>query len=397
LSVTRRQETYFISAGEHSGDMLAAELAVSLRDELPRLAPVGIVGQGMREAGVYPLASIDVFSVMGVFEIAKKLADFRMLSQQIVRSIERLKPQFAILVDNPGFHFFLAEQLHLRRIPVIQYVAPKLWAWGEGRAAMLKRDFMHVLGILPFEQEFFVSRGIPYSYVGTPQKDRAKRVIVDRATLGLPAAPLFAFLPGSRTAELDRLVPMMVQIRQQIAAQVPGAKFVIPAARNLGRGAILERLPVDNGPGEAPLLNGVFKSGFHVVDGMSQELMAAADVAVVASGTATLECALLGTPMVVVYAMSDFTFAIAKQKVKLPYVSLCSLVAGKAVVREFLQEFSAGEVAGEAVKLLHDKAYRQQMIDDFSAMTDKLQGNAAETAAKKIASIMNAAPKRAST
>ena len=186
MALTRR-ERYFISAGELSGDLIGGDLVQALKTAAPHLEPFGIAGEAMERAGVEPVAKVADFSVMGVFEVARKLAELRMLEARILAAIDRRRPTLAVLIDNPGFHLRLAEQLRMRGIRVIQYVAPKLWAWGSGRIGAVRRNFDLVLGILPFEEKFFRSQGVAYQYVGCPLKDRTDKVMVQPEALGLEA------------------------------------------------------------------------------------------------------------------------------------------------------------------------------------------------------------------
>lgn len=387
----KKSESYFISSGEFSGDMLAAELVLSLREVLPQFRPFGIIGPATRRAGVQELLAQDRLGMMGIGAVAKKLGELKMIESYVIQKIVAEQPRFAVLVDFPGFHFRIAEQLKLHGIPVIQYVAPKLWAWGAKRLTRLQRDFDLVLGVLPFEEKFFCERGVRYKYVGSPHKDRAERVMIDAQSLGMnELQPIVAILPGSRAEELSLILPKLLAIKDVLHKQMPEVSFVLPLASNLSMAdfyqAVGERPegPKDKTPPAKTLANATFYKGIHITRGMSLELMSCARAAIVASGTATLECALLGTPMVVVYVMNELSYQIAKRAVNLSHFSLVNLVAQKALVREFLQDFSIGEVADEALELLQETAKRQQMIQDFKAIRDSLTGKAAYQAALAI-------------
>jgi lipid-A-disaccharide synthase len=393
LPLIKKVESYFISAGEHSGDLLGADLVLALKERMPKLNAFGIVGTAMANAGVDEIANISELSVMGVTEVLAKLPKLRMLETRILSWIDQCEPKFAVLIDNPGFHLRLAEQLRMRGIRVFQYVAPKIWAWGEGRAPALRENFDTILGILPFEEEFFQQRGISYAYVGSPLKDRIDKVIVTREALGLPKdKPVIACLPGSRPSELKLNLPTIAGVRDHLARKLPDAVFIVPVAHNLSFDAVTEALSYG---GRAPMLERIEHGNVAVesyrcgnlifVRGMSLELMAAADVAIVASGTATLECALLGTPMVVVYTMSELSYQIAIRKVKIPYVSLVNLIAGKKLVEEFIQDFSLEEISDELLSLLQDKDKRKYVRDSFEDIRDRLKGAAADNAATVIA------------
>ena len=377
-------KSYLISAGEFSGDLIAADLVQALKSVLPDITPYGIVGETMLKAGVSPLANISELSVMGVLEVAKRLVDIRMLEQRILSWVDRTNPSFAVLVDFPGFHFRIAEQLHLRQIPVYQYVAPKVWAWGKSRVSQLRDNFAGVLGVLPFEEEFFLQNGVHYTYVGSPHFDRMSKIAVKPEDLGFPAGrKVIAFLPGSRMSELKGILPVMERIRREIIRQEPDTICVIPLASGL------------NWDDVSPLLGGdvstIKKSfgweaaGFHWLNGCSLELMKVANSVVVASGTATLECALAGTPMSVVYVMNDLSFAIAKRVVDLKWVSLVNLLMNQEVVKEHIQIIDPVVVADEVLALSVDSVARRKMLQHFEDLTSKLRPGASETAAQWIA------------
>ena len=394
-----------IIAGEESGDLLGADLVMALREKLPKLTPFGVTGQAMNLAGVEGIADIETFSVMGITDIAGRLAELRMLETRLLAWIERLAPRFAVLIDNPYFHLRFAEQLKMRGVPVYQYVAPKIWAWGEKRAPKLREHLDMVLGILPFEEAFFKERGINYTYVGSPLKDRIDKVIIRREALGLKAStPVIACLPGSRPSELRLNLPTILGVRRLIAQALPGAEFIVPVADNLGiedvATVIRDLGGGDVTPEPAGAEGGIAAQswragGLRFVRGMSLELMAAADAAIVASGTATLECALLGTPHVVVYTMSELSYRMAKRAVKLPYVSLTNLVAGRKIVEEYIQEFDLSAVAADLLSLLTDEVRRKALRESFQDMREKLVGTAAANAATLIATRVESGPQAA--
>jgi len=379
-------ENFFISAGEYSGDLLGADLVVALRDHFPKLAPFGIGGPAMTSCGVQTVATIDQLGMMGIIEVAARLADLRMIETTVLQRIEIMKPQFAVLIDFAGFHLRLAEQLKARGVRVFQYVAPKLWAWGGKRAAALRRDFVGVLGVLPFEEDFFRRNDVPYTYVGSPHKDRAGKVRYRRDLLGFPAtAQLIGCLPGSRMDEVRRMAPWIRAVAQVVRESMPEARFVVPVAPSLD----FARVVAEFG-GEAEASDGsrrVECGAFTFVSGMSLEVMSAADAAIVASGTATLECGLLGTPMVVIYEMNEISYALAQRLVKLQWVSLVNLIAGREVVREYIQTIPVADVARELLDLVRPTPRRAAMCADLENLRGGLVGGAAGNAASAIARI----------
>jgi len=396
LPLSTAKSTYFIAAGEHSGDLLGADLVLALRERMPAVMPFGVVGAAMARARVEAVAETTALSVMGITEVLKKLASLRMLEARLLAWIDQLQPSFAVLIDNPGFNMRLGEQLRLRGVPVYQYVAPKVWAWGESRVEQLRSNFAMVLGILPFEEEFFKSRGVNYTYVGSPLKDRIDKVIIKREAIGLPShRTVVACLPGSRDNEIAMNLPTLIGVRALVAQTLPDALFIVPVSPNIEMETIAKTLRATSGhilsprplsAGSDMKIESWVGGGLHFVRGMSLEIMATADVALVASGTATLECALIGTPLVVVYTTSELTYQIAKRVVKVPYASLVNLMAGAPLVREFLQEFTYAEVAAEILSLLQDRGRNLAMRQRFEEMREQLKGKAAATAAGIIAS-----------
>ena len=244
----------------------------------------------------------------------------------------------------------------------------------------MQRDFTAVLGILPFETAFFTRHGVNYTYVGTPQLDRVRKVNVTKADLGWGSGRLVACLPGSRLAEIHLHMDILLQASALVAAQCPDVQFVIPVATNL------QNEDFD------PYLQKIaetLRQRFHLLKGASLEVMAAADAALVASGTATLECALLRTPMVVFYRMSDATYQMAKKKVQISQFSLVNIIAEKTVVKELIQDIDPRLLAARLIELLTEgSAARQTMLKDFDDLAKRLQPGAAAHAATLIADIL---------
>lgn len=379
----KTSKSYLISAGEFSGDLLAAELVHALRDVIPEYLPVGVAGDTMIQAGVKPIASIADLSVMGVVDVAKRITDIKMLESRILAWVDREQPRFAVLVDFPGFHFRLAEQLQLRGIPVYQYVAPKVWAWGRDRVFQLRENFKAVLGVLPFEEEFFLQNGVRYVYVGSPHFDRVVKIKLLPEDIGLSSMkPTIAFLPGSRLSELKRILPVMVDIRREIIKSTPDVVCAIPLASGLNWSDVAEIV----GYGTRAEINEFSwdYAGFRWFNGSSIELMRVAKSAVVASGTATLECAIAGAPMVVVYAMSELNYVVAKRALTIPWISLVNLLMNSNVVSEYIQSIDAKKVANEVLELSKDSLARRKMLADFDNLISRLEPDAANRAATFI-------------
>ena len=393
----KKSVSVFVAAGELSGDLIGADLVLALRDQVPRLEIFGLTGPALRNAGVHSIGDIKELSVMGFAEVAARLSQLRQLESRILTLVDRQQPKVAILIDNPGFNFRLAEQLRLRGVKVVQYVAPKLWAWGAGRAERLRRDFDLVLGILPFEKQYFLDRQIPYRLVGNPHKDRLVKIQVDKTYFGWSTdTKVVALLPGSRLSEIERILPAILEVAQFLQTSRADLKFVMPIAPNLDFAAVVSLVrslvPERAASKQAQI---PAKTSFSsqsscqvgpclLVHGMSAEMMAVADVALVASGTATLECALVGTPMAVLYVMSNLTYQIARSKVDLPYYSLVNLQFGRLVANEFIQDIDSRAVAKDLQELLSDTPRRQATLNAFRELRRDLKGGAAQTAAALI-------------
>ncbi len=384
----RKPLRIFISAGEPSGDLLAGELLEKLKVKFPGAEFFGICGPRMRAAGCEELFGIEELSVMGFVEVLKHLSYIKRLEANLLDEIEARRPDMAILVDYPGFHMRLGDQLKLKDIFVFQYVAPQLWAWGEKRTKRLKAATDEVLGIMPFEQDFFRQREVNYTYIGTPQVDRAMNASGDRSRFGLQSEEkVIGFFPGSRRGEIFKLLPRMLAAREHLRGLKQNIRFVISAAPNLSldifASVLGQALPEPKITGDGLQ---VFDLGDTLlVHGQSIHLMKCSDAAVVTSGTATLECALVHTPMAVAYVMNNLSYALAKRFVKLKHISLVNLVADQEVVREFIQNFSGQDLGDELLKLVKDESYRGQRVSELMTLNAKLTGSLAETAASTIA------------
>ena len=352
---------FFVSAGEYSGDLLGAKLALDIKQAFPRAGLSGVCGSAMTDAGVKPLLHISELNVMGFAEVLANIARLRMLERSLLEQLDRNPPDIAILIDFPGLHFRLAEQLKMRGVKVVQFVAPKLWAWGEHRTEKLRNDFDAVMGIFSFEEDFFRSRGVNYHYVGCPHLERVHSVRVTKAALGLDESRrVVSFLPGSRVAEVKHILPVLLRICK-LMKEKEEVDCVIPLCDGIDIDAMF-----------SPSMAEDVRNHFRIMPGMSLELMSVADACVVASGTATLECALVGTPLAVVYVMSDMTYEVAKKVVKTNHVSLVNLIMQRTVVSEHIQHFSAQTVADEIIQLMSPGELRDKMMADFQELKQNL-------------------------
>jgi lipid-A-disaccharide synthase len=322
----------------------------------------------MRAAGCRTLVDARELAMVGIVEVLPGLPRAWRALQLLKNSAKKDPPALAILVDFPDFNLRLAKELKRLGTPVVYFVAPQVWAWRAGRLKTLRRNVDRLLCIFPFEEEFFKSGGVAAEFVGHPLVTRVAPALSAeefRARFGLPAAtPLVALLPGSRRREIELNLPPLMETARILAAGKQYC-FVVPAASTVGaewvRGQVRE--------------SGV---AFHVVEGHTYDVLAHSRAAVVASGTATIETALLGTPMVVVYRVSRATWLIGKDLVHTPFYSMVNIVAGQRIVPEFIQDdFQPEAVARDVRLLLESELLRDRMRQQFREMAEKLRAPAA--------------------
>ncbi|MDQ6959188.1 MAG: lipid-A-disaccharide synthase [Mariprofundaceae bacterium] len=340
-----------ISAGEASGDMHAAAVIKNLNTGHNPPDTYGITGPAMKNAGCETLIDMEQLNVMGVNDVLKSLPRIRRVRNEILEWTTINKPDIAILVDFPGFHINLGKKLRKLGIPVLHYIAPKLWAWGAWRVKRLKQSQDKLACILPFEPEWFANHGIAAHYVGNPSAaacaqgwNRAEF----RQRLGFSEnIPVLAILPGSRPSELAHHVPLLTESWKIIQQQCPDVHCVVPLAPGV----------------DATLLEPLIKEGAVTVDRMEEGFALRADAAIGVSGTATLELALWDVPTVLVYRTSRLTVFMAKKVVRIPYIGLANILLNEAVMPELIQEDATVEhIVQAALPLLHGKkeAIRQQ-------------------------------------
>jgi lipid-A-disaccharide synthase len=367
-------------AGEHSGDQLGAALIAALRERVPGVDCFGVAGPRMVAAGCEAWAAAEELSVMGLSEVLRHLPRLLRLRAHLVRRFHAARPDVFVGIDSPEFNLALARRLKAAGIRTVQYVSPQVWAWRQGRARTIGAACDLVLCLLPFETEFFARHHVPAAFVGHPLADEIP-LDVDRAgaraALGFPAAaPLIALLPGSRLAEVGRLAAPFVAAAGEIAARRPGCRFIAPMASARAR-QIFER-EITQAPARATI---------QLLDGQAQRALAAADGAIVASGTATLETLLTGRPMVVAYRVSALTAFIVRtlRLVKVRYFSQPNLLAGRALVPEFVQEQVTGAaLAAALLRELADPAHVAELLEQFQAVHRTLRRGGAGLAADAI-------------
>lgn len=355
-----------ISCGEASGDLYAGALAAEIRRLEPGADIFGFGGARLLEAGARLVGDYRGVSVTGLAEALRVLPRSWWMLRQLVAAAAAERPSVFVAIDFPDFNFRLASAIRRLGIPVVYYVSPQLWAWRSGRMATMKRLASRVLVIFPFEERIYQDAGVPVEFVGHPLVDLA-RATVSRAALltelGLdPAAPTIALLPGSRPNELRAIVPGLAGAAPLIASRVPRAQFVVARAPSLDASLF------------GPLAAG--RSGdppVRIVEGRTDDVLAAADVVVTASGTATVQAALHERPMVIVYRLSPLTYRLGKPFVRVDTYGMVNLVAGRRIVTELIQDgFTPEAVAAETVRLLTDEARASEMRAALREVRQKL-------------------------
>lgn len=379
----------FISAGELSGEMLAVALVRQMKKLDPSLQFYGVAGDLLKAEGVESLVHSKDLSVIGFAEVLGLLPRIVRIEEEIFRSLDRIKPDIAILVDYPGFHFRLAPSLKARNIKVVQYVAPKVWAWGQHRVSKLRNHFDLVLGVLPFEVEFFSSHSVPYRYVGSPHIDRVDAIQPCQSSLRFKAeSSLIALLPGSRNGEIKRILIPLLQIAEKLTVMDKKLRFVIPIAAGLNFDEILKK--IGNYFGAPIAKKGDFAdiANIRVIRGKSLEVMKAADFAVVTSGTATLECALLETPLVVIYRASLLSYHIGIRLLKVKWIGLVNLCAGKELAKEFVQNLDPTEISNYIFRIVSDSSLLSEKKQELAALRRNFYGQAEALASKEILKLL---------
>jgi lipid-A-disaccharide synthase len=355
-----------ISCGEPSGDLYAGALTTALQSLDPGVSVSGFGGDCLEAAGATLLGDYRGVSVTGLVEAFAVLPRSWRLFRRLSREARATRPDVFVAIDFPDFNFRLLPVMKRLGVPVVYYVSPQLWAWRPGRLETLRRYVDRMLVIFPFESAIYERAGVPVEFVGHPLVDLAttsRKRDAFLGGLGLDATrPVLALLPGSRSSELRHILPGLAGAAEIIARQIPGAQFVVA------------RAPALDDAGFAPLTS-LRAAGVTVaeVSGVADDVLAAADVVLTASGTATVQTALHGKPMVIVYRLSPLTYAIGRSIVKVETYGMVNLVAGRRIVPELIQKaFTPDNVAREAVSLLTDSARAEVMRRDLADVRARL-------------------------
>jgi lipid-A-disaccharide synthase len=362
-----------IVAGEPSGDAHAAALVRSLKQVEPTVEWFGATGPLMRKEGVQSIVDTDDLAIMGLLEVGRVLPRFWRVFNLLKHAAREQKPDAVILVDWPEFNMKLARSIHKLGLKVIYYISPQLWAWRSYRIRGIRRDVDLLLSILPFEPAWYATRGVSHvQFVGSPLAGEVharygRDLFCDRHNLD-PARPIVSLLPGSRRKELERVLPPMVQAAALVARERPEVQFVIPIAPS--------RTPAEVEGIDTEVRNGDLQlpGVLHVVEHETLEALAASDAAGVASGTATLEAALIGTPLVIVYKESAVNWHTLGRLIVAEHFGLINLIAGERLVTELMQnDFTGDSLARELIWLL-DREHNAELHAKLVEAVAKLGG-----------------------
>jgi lipid-A-disaccharide synthase len=373
-------------AGEPSGDALGLHLIQALQRHLPHARFIGIGGPRMQSAGFQAMFPMEKLAVMGIVEVLRHLPELTGIRRRLAAHFLRERPRLFIGIDAPEFNLGLELKLKSAGVPTVHYVSPTIWAWRAGRINTIRRAVSKMLVLFPFEAALYERAQVPVAYVGHPLADQLGNFpgpAAVREQLRLSAtAKIVALLPGSRVSEVTRLADLFVATAEKIAEAVPGVQFLVPFASRETR-EIFETALYRRAAGELNM---------SILFGHAHEAMAAADVVLVASGTATLEAALLKRPMVITYKAAPFSVFVHSRLTYLPYVGLPNVLAGEFIVPEILQEEATPENLAQALtNLLFDAVTRRRVEARLGGLLAELRRDASSTAAAAILPLLEGA------
>ena len=363
-----------ISAGEASGEMYGAQLIEALRRRNPSLTFFGAGGERMRAAGCDIVIDAKDLAVVGITEIVSHLPKILGLYKKLIRAADEYKPSLAVVIDSPAFNWRVARQMRKRGIAVVYYVCPQFWAWRQGRVRLLRDYINKALVIFPFEESFYRARGVDTTFVGHPLADlpapEISRFHYAAENALDHAKPWITLMPGSRRKEVRMNLPTILEVATKLGVEY---EFLLPVAPTL-EPAFLKNLIGDR---DIHLVSGALPALHHSRAG------------IIASGTATVEAAIMGTPFVMVYRVSPLTYALGKPRIKVPYYAMVNLIAGEKVVAELVQhDFTAPNVVAELNKVLPEGAARAEMVRGLAAVKERLKKRDGRAPAEEAAQIM---------
>lgn len=369
-----------ISVGEASGDMHAANLVQAVKKSSPNIQFYGMGANLMQNAGVNIIVNANKLSIMGWVEIITKFSAIRKAFRIMTDAVLHNKPDLLILVDYPGFNLRLAKVAKKAGIKVLYFISPKIWAWNQGRVEIIKKYVDMMAVIFPFEVEFYKKRQVSVTFVGNPLLEMVKPKLTREAaqkTFNLnPNYKTIGLFPGSRKSEIKYLLPIMLATAQLLKTKYPNLQFLLPQASSITIDELqpyLQSCPIK----------------IQVVQNQNYDVMQVCDAIIAASGTATLEIALMAIPLVIIYKGSWLEYKIAKHLIKIPYIGLCNILANKKIVQELLQyDATPKNITEEIEKILNDTNYRTEMTINLMKTKNLLENSAKKDIVQLIISMI---------
>jgi len=372
-------KTIAIVAGESSGDLLGSHLIRSLKSSRSDLKFIGIAGPKMMKEGAVSLFLMEELSVRGYFEAFKKLFHLIQLRKNLLNQILNQKPDLFIGVDAPDFNFWIERQLKKKGIPVIHYVSPSIWAWRGNRLRKIKKSVDHMLTIFPFEKNIYSKANIQATFVGHPLAEMIplysnKKKAQDKLKI-IKATKVIALLPGSRQGEVTWHAQLLIDSATEISKRIRDVKFLVPLPTRETYDIFSKTL----------FKNTHAELDIQLLVGHASDAINAADLVIVASGTATLETALYKKPMIVIYKMSSISWQILKRMRYLPFVSLPNILLNKFIVPELLQGYATSDnISSKAIEILKNAPYRKNLLIQFTKIHHQLKQNTSDRLSKVI-------------
>ncbi len=377
-----KSKKILLVAGEVSGDLHGAHLMEAIRSIDPDIQFFGIGGERLEKAGMKLLFHSQSLAVVGITEVLFKIRSILKAFRGVKQSLGREKPDLVILIDFPDFNLRLAKIVHGKGIPVLYYISPQVWAWRAKRVNLIAQWVKKMVVLFPFEIPFYEAVGVDVEWVGHPLLDIVKATLpreVACQRFGLnPKQKIIALLPGSRRDEVKRLLPPLLASAQLLRKEIPNLQFVIPLAPGMDQKTL------------SPWMKNL-SIPVKVVEGSTYEVMNLSDLLITASGTATLEAAILGKPMVIVYKVSFFSYWIGRALIQVDFIGLVNLVAGRGVVPELIQkDVHPQKIAEEALRILKDPTLIRRMTKSMAGVRQELgKPGAAHRAARIVCSILH--------
>jgi lipid-A-disaccharide synthase len=376
-----KSKKIMLVAGEVSGDLHGAHLVEAIQEIEPEIQFFGVGGEGLEKRGMKLLHHVHSLSVVGISEAFRKLRTALKILRELKEAMEQERPDLIVLIDYPEFNLRLARIARKKGIPVLYYISPQIWAWRPGRVRSIAKLVRKMVVLFPFEVPLYQAAGVDVEWVGHPLLDIVrpslpKEEAIERFGLD-PAQKTIALLPGSRIEEVARLLPPLLDSTILLRKKMPELQFIIPLAPGIS-GTNLHPILRD---GPVPI---------RVVNGFGYDVMALSDLIITASGTATLEAAILGKPMVIVYKVSSLTYWVARALIRVKHIGLVNLVAGKEIARELIQEeVNPERIAEEALRLLKDPVLYEKTIESMAEVRQSLgESGAASRAARIVLSLL---------